>query len=327
MTTNQPLRLSGGRRGFTLIELLVVIAIIGILMALILPAVQMAREAARRVECTNHLKQLALAFQNHHDTWQHFPTGGWGAEWIGNPDRGVGKKQSGGWAFVILPYLEQHSLHDLGQGLTGQAQKDAFTERISTPLPVFYCPTRRAASNYASWKFYGHPPPIEANDIDFIAKTDYAANVGDTTVVELAYPLSYEEGDGSYAWDDNTTFTGICYQRSVVRMRDITDGSSNTYLVGEKYLPIDAYSSANSEGDHHGIYAGQSYDSLRSAHETFPPTPDQRQFDYYRRFGSAHPQAWHAALCDGSVRRLGFNIDGQVHHRLGNRRDGEPVEF
>ena len=315
------------RQGFTLIELLVVIAIIGILMALILPAVQMAREAARRVECTNNLKQLGLAFQNHHDTWGHFPTGGWGAEWIGNPDRDVGKEQSGGWAFVILPYLEQSSLHDLGQGLTGQAQKDAFTERISTPLPVFYCPSRRSASNSASWQFLGHPPPIEANDIPFCAKTDYAANVGDTAIVELPYPLSYQEGDGSYAWEDNTIFTGICYQRSTVKMRDITDGSSNTYMLGEKYLPIDSYSSGSSEGDHHGVYAGQSYDSLRSAHETFPPTPDQFQFDYHRRFGSAHPQAWHAALCDGSVRRLGFNIDGQVHRRLGNRQDGEPVEF
>lgn len=111
----------GSRRaaGFTLVELLVVIAIIGILVALLLPAVQAARESSRRSQCQNQLKQQALACHNHADVHKHFPTGGWGWLWVGDPDRGFGVDQPGGWIFNVLPFLEQNDLHDRGRGLTG----------------------------------------------------------------------------------------------------------------------------------------------------------------------------------------------------------------
>src|SRR5690349_21627560 len=113
MRTGSPLRRSC-QVGFTLVELLVVIAIIGVLVALLLPAVQAAREAARRTQCANHLEQLSLGALLHEDTHQHLPTGGWNWYWSGDPDRGFDRRQPGGWSYTVLPFIEQKALHDLG---------------------------------------------------------------------------------------------------------------------------------------------------------------------------------------------------------------------
>src|SRR5688572_13009998 len=133
-------------RGFTLVELLVVIAIIGILIALLLPAVQAAREAARRTQCTNHLKQLSLGMLQHHEALGFMPTGGWGWTWTGDPDRGFGLKQTGGWSYNILPYIEQTALHDLGRdndpNTITDPQRDGALKRDQTPVAEFVCPTR-----------------------------------------------------------------------------------------------------------------------------------------------------------------------------------------
>src|SRR5690242_693034 len=119
------------RRGFTLVELLVVITIIGILMGLLLPAVNSAREAARNATCQNNIKQLGLAALNHEQAHKFYPTGGWGWQWVGDPDRGFGIKQPGGWIYNILPAMDQQNLHDLGMGQAAAAKAQAAAIMIS----------------------------------------------------------------------------------------------------------------------------------------------------------------------------------------------------
>src|SRR5829696_8419517 len=140
------------RDGFTLVELLVVIAIIGTLVALLLPAVQAAREAARRTQCVNNLKNLAQAALNHHDVSKHFPTGGWGWWWVGDPDRGFGKRQPGGWLFNLMPYTEESAAYELaadGQPNVITPQQSAAIRLIVVkPLPLIGCPSRRAGLTF-----------------------------------------------------------------------------------------------------------------------------------------------------------------------------------
>jgi prepilin-type N-terminal cleavage/methylation domain-containing protein len=131
------------RRGLTLVELLVVMTIIGILIALILPAVQAAREAARSTQCKNNLRQIGLAAQSHLQAYKFSPTGGWGYHWVGDPDRGFGQTQPGGWAYNILPFIDEKAIRAIGKGSSGAAKQEALKALIATPAPFFSCPSRR----------------------------------------------------------------------------------------------------------------------------------------------------------------------------------------
>ncbi|HVA51505.1 MAG TPA: DUF1559 domain-containing protein [Pirellulales bacterium] len=301
----------------TLIEVLVVISIVGMLMSLLLPAVQASREAARRNTCQNHVKQLGLAMLNHESAFGRFPSAGWGFGWVGDPDRGTGPSQPGSWTFDLLPYLERGDLARMGAGLPAAKKKAAVTAVLAIPLAVFDCPTRRPLQISP---FDPGVQPANFNVPLGVAESDYAVNAGDDILKPRYGPQSYAEGDNpSYQWPDNSQCTGICYLRSEVKLADIVDGTSHTYLIGEKYAVAGGWD----PGDDQGMYAGYDYDSFRWT--TYPLSPDRSEL-WINRFGSSHPTTCQFAFCDGSVRPIGFEIDANVHRWLGNRRDRVPID-
>ena len=319
------------RRGFTLVELLVVIAIIGILIALLLPAVQAAREAARRMTCQNQLKQMGLAFSLHHDAHRHFPTGGWGWSWVGDPDRGFERSQPGGWTYNILPFVEQKELHALG-GSDSTTKKAALATLFTTPLALFNCPSRRAPVLYPK-----AVNPYNTNHVDACAKGDYAVCVG-ATISAGPYPYSCSifggppnesaGDDPFYPWhtDLDTLLSGISHERSLIRANDIQDGMSNTVMVGEKYVNPDQYSTGLQPSDNGGLYTGYSNDHSRSTGAA--PMQDQPGYSAvgFCLFGSSHPTSCNFVFCDGSVHAIAYDIRLEVYHRLGNRHDGETID-
>ncbi len=175
-----------------------VITIIGILIALLLPAVQAAREAARTLQCQNNLKQLGLAALDHEHVNGWFPSGGWGFRWVGDPDCGFGRRQPGGFFYNVLPYMEQQVLHDLQQAAPFQsnARENLACQMVQTLLPMLSCPTRRQPLLHpmAGGGTYLINLSMNGNGTWFSA--DYAANGGSQIVI-------YYDGPMSWTWDCN----------------------------------------------------------------------------------------------------------------------------
>ncbi len=295
------LRLS--REGFTLIELLVVIAIIGVLIALLLPAVQQAREAARRSTCKNNLKQIGLAFHNHLEMHGVFPTGGY--HWSFAPDftpggvtPEVAPRQRAGWAFQILSFLDQNILH---RGDGGSSVQEKQRRIISTPVPTYFCPSRRgpaALPSIGSW--YGPPGSYPHAPIDY-------AGCGGTS-------------DNGAVVRTNSNQTGLTINTSA-----IFDGPSNTILVGEKRLNRAGLTSYQTD-DNEGYTSGWDHDTIRWTHRI--PLPDQNIGPGFGelRFGSSHPGGLNALFADGAVHILSYNIDADLFRYLGIRNDGQVAQ-
>jgi len=346
------------RFGFTLVELLVVIAIIGVLIALLLPAVQAAREAARNSQCKNNLKQVGLGMLNYESAQKTFPCGGWSFHWMGNPDHGVGPRQEGGWIYQVSDYLENQNVKKIGGGgLTGAVLRAALKDQATVLIPTFNCPSRRPSQLYPNYEtvIFNADPSLQA------AKTDYAANGGHSVsdVSGRPAPDSHTLTDcrdkfPNCDWvnSDNwiaSSWSGIVADRAGARMAQITDGTSKTAAGGEKWVSHLFYDIAtnNTSGqpsdnpaDNSSMYQGYDQDTVREIsggyddagkpQGTLPRQdteylgdPKKAGASYPHSFGSAHSGAVNMVMCDGSVQSFNFEVDPLVWNAIGGRADGD----
>jgi prepilin-type N-terminal cleavage/methylation domain-containing protein/prepilin-type processing-associated H-X9-DG protein len=253
------------RFGITLVELIVVLAIIGVLGALLFPALQAVRESSRRAACASNLHQLALAIKSHEEAQHIFPTGGWGLQWVGDPDAGFGPKQPGGWIYNILPYVEEQQLRQIGKGQTASIKRAALVDLLKSPVALFQCATRRAAVAYP----YAGPKPLQnADPPAYVAKSDYAIS------------------------------DQISSLKSEITVADIQRGRglSKTILVGEKSVAQPHYEDGKCAGDTLAMYAGDSVDIRRTTSGS--PVADSEGGN---GFGSAHQGGCNIVMGDGSV--------------------------
>ena len=296
------------RKAFTLVELLVVIAIIGILVALLLPAIQSAREASRRTTCSNHLRQLALAFHTHHSAHRFFPSAG-GPDWQwhmtyirGRP--AVAPLQHGGWGFQILPYIESQGVWEGGGGKTDM---DKSIVAISTPDPLFFCPSRRTPEVVAAGDWYAFPS--NSGRTFGHAKNDYAASSHD------AANKPFDRG------------VGVVTQMIPRKEKDVKDGLTHTLLLAEKRMNI-AHLGKMQAHDNEGYTCGWNHDIMRYTERE--PLPDFRgTFGDLGgdRFGGPHDGVFAAVMADTSIQFLSYDISLTTFSRLGHRADGKVVQL
>ena len=333
---------NGKTRGFTLVEVLVVILIITILIGMLLPAVQMAREASRRSQCQNNLKQIGVAIQLHENALMRLPSGGWGEQWVGDPDRGTGIRQPGGWVYQILPYMDFQALYDLqfdelatvstGSGDSADSStKDALRARLqATQIPGFNCASRRSRGPYPHT---ASETAVNSDATTNDARCDYAANGGDF-VFDAGTGPGVDNVD-DYSWPLTTECTGVIFMRSNLSLDDVSDGKPQTYLVAEKYVNPEHYDDGEDAGDNFSMFSGHSSDTIRwatvasSSSSTDTSTTLRRDYPGFANaeaFGSAHPGTFNAVFCDNSVRAISYELDPEVHRRMANRKDGLVVD-
>jgi prepilin-type N-terminal cleavage/methylation domain-containing protein len=310
------------RRAFTLIELLVVIAIIAILIGLLLPAVQKVREAAARAQCQNNLKQIALAWHNHHDALGYFPTSG--ARWWDDATGPLSAKaqpsrpgavdlttQMAGWQFQILPYIEQNNLFQQSpRGNNNNTANNAVIER--TVISTYVCPTR-GANVYPSLNASGRP----------WFRCAYVSTYGNTRE-----GITTENPQGQHNGMGNDNFEGR------LSIPQVSDGTSNTIMVGERYTAISRYMQDDWGGE--PITRGHGWGVNRRCRGLPQPdrvnrtsgqstNPNDGGGEVNQRLGSAHPEGVGIAYGDGSVRFMRYNLDLATYQNLCIRNDGNVI--
>jgi prepilin-type N-terminal cleavage/methylation domain-containing protein len=318
---------SRGRPGFTLIELLVVVAIIAVLIGLLLPAVQKVREAAAITQCKNNLKQMGLAVHMHNQSFGVFPSGGlvWTANRTFNGNSPADyQTQAWGWAYQILPYIEQNNLWSVPAGTLPSDASNGPTGDIqvaSTPVKTYICPSLRGPTVFPYSQAGWSPTVGRRAMMDYVGNGGTWGNYGTTP------------GNGSF---DGPFVPSMNQSGLTVTFKNIRDGSSNTLLIGEKYLNRQTSWFQSDCNDDQGWTDGWDNDTICFAQGSAstgvdtsqPPRPDPNTANtgncgYY--FGSPH-QNLQVVLCDGSVRSISFSISQSAFYRLCSGNDGLPLD-
>jgi prepilin-type N-terminal cleavage/methylation domain-containing protein len=290
-------------RGFTLVELLVVIAIIGVLVALLLPAVQSARESARRMQCSNHLKQMGLGVINFEDVNKMLPY--------------TRTDPSETWAVLILPYIEQQAQYGLWN-----FSKNYYAQTDQARLPsasVMLCPSRRKAprqskdNNFDKLQGDASAPFVPGG------VSDYAVNCGTKDGQTDYYPDSPFSG---IVYSIDTACNGpFWYKGKPMRLAMITDGLSNTLFLGEKHISV-------KELDFEGsTYNGDNGQPFKKAGVGNPIIRSPTQTGNMSRFGSWHPGVCQFVMGDGSIRIIRNEIDLTTLGYLAHRFDGNAINL
>lgn len=326
------------RSAFTLVELLVVIAIIGILIGLLLPAVQAAREAARRSQCTNNIKQLALALHNYHDLNKVFPCSHMGGLASINWSDFTPYGQPRSWMFAILPFVEQKALYDkanvydvpLGSGKPGDSTYTVLTEASRTVVDTFLCPSD-SRQQALMRNLRGLPDPNDER-----AVTNYKGCSGSNwgwgdAICRHTWPRGGHWPNDPNGLDHGN---GIIMRntdgdpRTWVSIAEVTDGTSNTFAIGETvprwcrytwWWHFDATTATC------GIPLNYKSDAIRTNPSKTLET-EWADWGNNKCFMSRHPGGANFAFCDGSVKFISETIDLYIYRMLANRGDGEAVQ-
>lgn len=296
-----------GRTGFTLVELLVVIAIIGILVGLLLPAVQAAREASRRMSCQNNLKEIGLAIQNHHDVHKVFPMGRNGFD-----------QYAVSWAFFLLPYMEETAVYNSWDP-HARVFDPTNDKAMRTPIQTYACPSRRVAAADRNFDNNNSPPVV----LSAGTLADYSANAG----ISLMTGMTSQETSGGIFGGFSRVDAGPIFSGSHISARQVEDGLSKTMAIGERHLPpipADAGDMGDYDiGDTASIPGDTPHTTFRCSGKGLATGPDDPDRE---KFGSSHSGGVvQCVFLDGHVRSLHNDIELDVLKALSTIGGGESV--